>query len=156
MKMGGFVDFLRNIHEKHEELKHTIHSKWRYPLPKSGQYAMAVFYFCIPIVGGHYVMEWAKSKSIDEIGERGEKLRQKTIQGFGNKTIIDGKVESIGAGGWGGGVHLAMSDEETRERNRVMLEAMFKRERKRRRKADEYDVLKEHNQGKMEEGERTS
>jgi hypothetical protein len=132
--MGGFTDFLRNFHEKHERLKHTIHNKWRYPLPKSGQYAMAFFYFCIPIVGGHYVMEWAKSKSVDEIGARGEKLREKKLQGYGNKTVIDGKVESIGAGGWGGGVHLAMSDEDTREKNRVMLEAMFKRERKRRRK----------------------
>ena len=79
-------------------------------------------------------MEWAKSKSVDEIGARGEKLREKKLQGYGNKTVIDGKVESIGAGGWGGGVHLAMSDEDTREKNRVMLEAMFKRERKRRRR----------------------
>jgi hypothetical protein len=51
--------------------------------------------------------------------------------------VIDGKVESIGAGGWGGGVHLAMSDEDTREKNRAMLEAMFKWERKRRRKEEE-------------------
>lgn len=79
-------------------------------------------------------MEWAKSKSVDEIGARGEKLREKKLQGYGNKTVIDGKMENIGAGGWGGGVHLAMSDEDTREKNRVMLEAMFKRERKRRRK----------------------
>lgn len=79
-------------------------------------------------------MEWAKSKSRHEIGARGEKLREQKLQGYGNKTVIDGKVESIGAGGWGGGVHLAMSDEDTREKNRVMLEAMFKRERKRRRK----------------------
>mmetsp|Transcript_8807 Transcript_8807/g.13211 ORF Transcript_8807/g.13211 Transcript_8807/m.13211 type:complete len:154 (+) Transcript_8807:191-652(+) len=130
----GFTDFLRNFHEKHEKLKHTIHNKWRYPLPKSGQYAMALFYFCIPIVGGHYVMEWAKSKSVDEIGARGEKLREKKLQGFGNKTVIDGKVESIGAGGIGGGVHLALSDEETQKKNKAMLEAMFRRERKRRRK----------------------
>eukprot|EP00573_Skeletonema_grethae_P002593 CAMPEP_0201689040 /NCGR_PEP_ID=MMETSP0578-20130828/2706_1 /ASSEMBLY_ACC=CAM_ASM_000663 /TAXON_ID=267565 /ORGANISM="Skeletonema grethea, Strain CCMP 1804" /LENGTH=59 /DNA_ID=CAMNT_0048173555 /DNA_START=344 /DNA_END=519 /DNA_ORIENTATION=- len=59
---------------------------------------MALFYFCIPIVGGHYVMEWAKSKSVDEIGARGEKLKEKKLQGFGNKTVIDGKVESVGAG----------------------------------------------------------
>lgn len=95
-------------------------------------------------------MEWAKSKSVDEIGARGEKLREKKLQGYGNKTVIDGKMESIGAGGWGGGVHLAMSDEDTREKNRVMLEAMFKRERKRRRreqgrdkKSDSEDVEEE-------------
>lgn len=80
-------------------------------------------------------MEWAKSKSVDEIGARGEKLREKKIQGIGNKTVtVDGKVESIGAGGWGGGVHLALSDEETQKKNKAMLEAMFRRERKRRRK----------------------
>ena len=95
-------------------------------------------------------MEWAKSKSRDEIGARGEKLREQKLQGYGNKTVIDGKVESIGAGGWGGGVHLAMSDEDTREKNRVMLEAMFKREKKRRRreqgrgkKSDSEDVEEE-------------
>ena len=80
-------------------------------------------------------MEWAKSKSVDEIGARGEKLREKKIQGIGNKTVtVDGKVESIGAGGWGGGVHLTLSDEETQKKNKAMLEAMFRRERKRRRK----------------------
>ena len=100
-------------------------------------------------------MEWAKSKSVDEIGARGEKLREKKIQGIGNKTVtVDGKVESIGAGGWGGGVHLALSDEETQKKNKAMLEAMFRRERKRRRKemkeSEQQQETKERNDSKDE------
>lgn len=81
-------------------------------------------------------MQWAISKSVDEIGERGEKLRRKELMGFGNKTIIDGREEKIGAGGWYGGVNLAMSDSSTQENNRTMLEAMFRRERKKRKERE--------------------
>ncbi|KAL7536865.1 hypothetical protein ACHAXR_007443 [Thalassiosira sp. AJA248-18] len=125
---------LRSFHEKHEKIKNTVHTAWRYPLPKWGQYAMGCFYFTIPVVGGWYVMQWAISKSVDEIGERGEKLQHKQLQGCGNKSIIDGREETIGAGGKFGGVHLAMSDSSTQDKNRAMLEAMFRKERKRRNK----------------------
>jgi hypothetical protein len=64
----------------------------------------------------------------------GEKLQYKQLQGFGNKTIIDGKEQTVGAGGKFGGVHLAMSDLGTQERNKAMLEAMFARERRKRNK----------------------
>ncbi len=77
-------------------------------------------------------MQWAISKSVDEIGERGEKLQNKNVQGFGNKTVIDGREETIGAGGKFGGVHLAVSDSSTQEKNRAMLKALFRKERKRR------------------------
>jgi len=79
-------------------------------------------------------MQWAISKSVDEIGERGEKLQQKELRGFGNKTVIKGREETIGAGGKLGGVHLAVSDSSTQEKNKAMLESMFKQERKRRNK----------------------
>lgn len=107
-------------------------------------------------------MQWAISKSVEEIGERGElnrcistfyvdcvclmrvflmplhvtgeKLKHKELQGYGNKTIIDGKEQTVGAGGKFGGVHLAMSDQETQKRNMAMLKAMFDREKKRRHK----------------------
>lgn len=81
-------------------------------------------------------MQWAISKSVDEIGERGEKLERKELMGFGNKTIINGREEKIGAGGWYGGVNLAMSDSSTQENNRIMLEAMFRRERKKQRERE--------------------
>lgn len=77
-------------------------------------------------------MQWAISKSVDEIGERGEKLQNKQLQGFGNKTIIEGREEKIGAGGKFGGVHLAVSDSSTQEKNKAMLKALFRKERKRR------------------------
>lgn len=70
--MEAILRGLRTFHEKHEKLKHTVHTAWRYPLPKWGQYAMGCFYFTIPVVGGWYVMQWAISKSVDEIGEHGE------------------------------------------------------------------------------------
>lgn len=79
-------------------------------------------------------MQWAISKSVDEIGERGEKLRIEKLRGHGNKTVIDGREETIGAGGKFGGVHLAMSDSSTQENNRAMLEALFRKERRRRNK----------------------
>mmetsp|Transcript_37495 Transcript_37495/g.90443 ORF Transcript_37495/g.90443 Transcript_37495/m.90443 type:complete len:144 (-) Transcript_37495:121-552(-) len=125
---------LQTFHEKHEKIKHTVHNTWRYPLPKWGRYAMGCIYFTVPVVGGWYVMQWAISKSVDEIGERGEKLQQKELRGFGNKTVIEGKEETIGAGGKLGGVHLAVSDSSTQEKNKAMLESMFKQERKRRNK----------------------
>lgn len=91
-------------------------------------------------------MQWAISKSVDSIGERGEKLQQKELQGFGNKTIIDGEEESVGAGGKLGGVHLAISDARTQEQNKTMLQAMFRKERRRRNKEKE-DQKKDEEEG---------
>ncbi|KAL3816233.1 hypothetical protein ACHAXA_002179 [Cyclostephanos tholiformis] len=117
---------LRSFHERHERIKHTIHT-----------YAMGCFYFSIPVVGGWYVMQWAISRSVNEIGERGEKLRIKSLDGHvGDRTIINGRAEKIGAGGKYGGVHLAVSDPITQENNMAMLEAMFRKERRKRRRRD--------------------
>lgn len=91
-------------------------------------------------------MQWAISKSVDSIGARGEKLQHKQLQGLGNKIIIDGREESIGAGGKLGGVHLAVSDSSTQDNNNKMLKAMFKKERRRRDK--------EKQQGLQENGQR--
>ena len=79
-------------------------------------------------------MQWAISKSHDEIGERGEKLQHKQLQGYGNKTVIDGRNEKVGAGGRFGGVHLAVSDGNTQQNNKMMLAAMLKKERRKRNK----------------------
>jgi len=95
---------------------------------------MGCFYFTIPVVGGWYVMQWAISKSHDEIGLRGEKLQHKQLQGYGDKTVIDGRDEKVGAGGRFGGVHLAVSDSNTQQNNKMMLESMFKKERRKRNK----------------------
>ena len=64
----------------------------------------------------------------------GEKLDVKTIQGIGDKRVLNGELQKVGAGGIGGGVKLAVSDSEVQQRNRKMLETYLKRERKRRRR----------------------
>ena len=136
--MTIFSDALRSFHERHEKIKHTVHTAWRVPLPKYGQIIMGCVYFTIPVVGGWYVMQWAISKSVDSIGPRGEKLRIKELEGLGDKTIINGHEVKVGAGGHLGGVHLAVSDATNQENNRKMLEAMFRKERRKRgRRQDE-------------------
>ena len=80
-------------------------------------------------------MQWAIGKSWESIGERGEKLRQKDVEGRGDVAKLqDGTERKIGAGGLGMGVHLAQSNSEDQERNRKMLERFFKKERQRRKK----------------------
>jgi hypothetical protein len=92
---------------------------------------MGCFYFSIPLVGGHYVMQWAISKSHESIGERGEKLEIKDIQNLGHHRVDkEGNRQRVGAGGWGGGVKLAVSDEETQKRNREMLNKYFKKQKR--------------------------
>jgi hypothetical protein len=39
------------------------------------------------------------------------------------------RAEKVGAGGWGGGVHLADSDERTQDINRINLERFMKKQR---------------------------
>lgn len=138
------LNFLRDLHLRHERLKKSIHEGWRYPLPPWGRAVMGFIYFSIPVVGGWHVMQWAIAKSHASIGEQGERLPVKTVQGIGDKVIgEDGRVETqVGAGGWGGGVNLAVSDEETQKRNRRMLNK-FLRQQKRRQKEEEDEATNE-------------
>lgn len=131
---------IRNFHQRHERLKHTVHTAWRYPLPRWGRVIMGCVYFSIPVVGGYQIMQWAISKSHESIGKRGEFLPKKEIQGIGDKRILeDGTEEKVGAGGVGGGVRLAVSDPKTQTQNRQMLEAFFRQQRRKekQRKAKE-------------------
>jgi hypothetical protein len=125
---------LHALRQRHERIKKTVHTAWRYPLPPAGQAFMGLVYFSIPVVGGWYVMQWAISKSHQSIGEKGEYLPIKSIQGIGDKRVITVEEEAIekrvGAGGWGGGVHLAVSDEETQKRNRKMLNRFLRQQRR--------------------------
>jgi hypothetical protein len=105
---------------------------------------MGCFYFSIPLVGGHYVMQWAISKSHESIGEQGEKLQVKDLQGFGNKRLDeDGTLKQVGAGGWGAGVKLAVSDGETQKRNGEMLDKYFKKQRRKLEKEKQKQLEKE-------------
>ena len=70
--------------------------------------------------------------------EKGELLRQKQIEGIGNKRVSeDGKVTKVGAGGWGGGVNLAVSNETTQQRNKEMLHKFLKKQRRKQQRMEE-------------------
>jgi hypothetical protein len=57
-----------------------------------------------------------------------------TIQGLGDKKIVRDesgeRMEKVGAGGWGGGVHLANSDTATQDVNRINLERFMRKQRR--------------------------
>ena len=65
---------------------------------------------------------------------------QKVIQGLGDKTIVEDsntgekRIQKVGAGGWGGGVHLVTSDQKTQDVNKVSLERFLKQQRRRLKK----------------------
>ena len=69
----------------------------------------------------------------------GEKLRIKHIEGIGDRMMdgTAGESRKVGAGGWGGGVNLAVSDEETQKRNQKMLRKFLKKQQKMMKKAEE-------------------
>jgi len=128
-----FVSALHSFRQNHERLKKTVHEGFRYPLPKWGRIVMGGVYMTLPIIGGYYVMQWAISKSHDSIGQYGERLPIKQVQGIGDKRIIDSnnqnQIETVGAGGWGGGVRLAVSDAETQSKNNKKLARFLKHQK---------------------------
>ena len=71
---GGsrLMEAYTTFHERHERLKNYVHNGFRYPLPRWGQRVMGFVYFTLPVIGGYHVMQWAISKSHEEIGERGK------------------------------------------------------------------------------------
>ena len=74
-------------------------------------------------------------------------MKNKKIEGVGDKRIVNentGEVTKVGAGGWGGGVNLAVSDENTQKKNQEMLRKFLKQQRKKLRKEEkEKQVTKE-------------
>lgn len=135
--MDRIFDAARQFSQKHEKIKRYVHTAWRVPLPKWGQALMACVYFSVPIVGGWQVMQWAISKSHESIGERGEKLRIKEVKGIGNQAEIGGGVTTVGAGGLGMGVKLAVSDTEDQSRNKKNLKKFFKMQARMRKMQDD-------------------
>jgi len=57
-------------------LKNYVHNGFRVPLPPWGRAVMGFVYFSLPVIGGYYVMQWAISKSHEEIGERGKSKKR--------------------------------------------------------------------------------
>mmetsp|Transcript_25898 Transcript_25898/g.38366 ORF Transcript_25898/g.38366 Transcript_25898/m.38366 type:complete len:144 (+) Transcript_25898:175-606(+) len=135
--MDRIFDAARNFSERHERVKKYVHTAWRMPLPKWGQFAMGCVYFSVPVVGGWQVMQWAIGKAHKSIGPKGEYLEVKEVQGIGQTAIVDGEQKLIGAGGVGMGVKLAVSDKDDQERSKKMLANMLKQNRRRKKKRDE-------------------
>ena len=131
--MGSMLDFLHRLHVRHERLKTSIHEGWRYPLPPWGRAVMGCLYFSLPVIGGWHVMQWAIGKSHASIGRNGEHLPV-----VGNPDSNHGHQQQlVGAGGWGGGVHLTASDEETQKRNRKMLQRFLRQQQKKLQQEEE-------------------
>jgi hypothetical protein len=122
----------RSFHIRHEKIKKYVHTAWKVPLPKWGQFVMGCFYFSLPVVGGWKVMQWAIGHSHESIGPKGEKLAVKEVVGMGDSTIIDGERKKIGAGGLGMGVKLAVSDKNDQERSKKMLARLLRKNKKRK------------------------
>lgn len=69
------------------------------------------------------------------------------IQGLGDKKVVKDergeRTEVVGAGGWGGGVRLATSDQETQDVNRVNLERFLRKQRRLQEKRQREAVAEE-------------
>lgn len=50
------MQYLRELSRRHEALKKRIHA-FRIPLSPAGQRFMGFVYFCIPVVGGYFLMQ---------------------------------------------------------------------------------------------------
>ena len=141
---NSFSRWLYELHIRHERLKRFVHEGMRYPLPRWGQYAMGGVYFTIPVIAGYYLMQWNMKMAEAKFGLNGEKMpkghinqgdhNMETAAVFGNTRLVDGQEQRVGAGGWGGGVRLAISDPETQERNQKKIRKYL---RKLKREADE-------------------
>ena len=132
------ADQISNFHNGHERVKNAVHSYWRQntilsPKGRFGKVAMSCFYFSLPVVFGYVV--------VNKVVEGSEStVRERIGDGSFRDTTDSPK---IGAGGWGGGVHLVASDRDTQERNRINLERFLKKQRKLKEKRDKDASLTE-------------
>jgi hypothetical protein len=56
------------------------------------------------------------------------------------------RIERVGAGGWGGGVHLVTSDRDTQDVNRKNLERFLKRQRRLKERKEEQERQQQQQQ----------
>ena len=66
------------------------------------------------------------------------------MQGDGDKAIINGEKKKIGAGGYLGGVKLAISDEKNQEQNKAMLYSFLKKEANKRKYKQNKEQKQKH------------
>lgn len=81
-------------------------------------------------------MAWTAEKSKQSIGEHGERLQ--AVQNMGNQRVLgDGEVQKVGAGGWGGGVHLVVSDEEAQKKTQRQIRKFLRMQKKKMQEEEE-------------------
>ncbi|KAL7564180.1 hypothetical protein ACA910_021037 [Epithemia clementina (nom. ined.)] len=154
------LKLLVELHERHERLKRFVHEGLRYPLPPWGQNVMKGVYFTIPLIAAFYLLE-RTLKHIDEnTRQRSEELlkyqlnKNKSNNGTesdpeaspndfikGNTRIVGDTEQRVGAGGWGGGVRLAVNDPETEKRNQRKIRKYLrklKQEHEKRQKQQQH------------------
>jgi len=124
-----FVKF----HGGHERVKNAVHSFWRQnsilsPRGKAGKFVMSCFYFSIPVVAGYFVVTKVVDGSESTVRERLAETDSPTS--LSSSSSSSSLTQKVGAGGWGGGVHLASSDRGTQDVNRINLERFMKKQRK--------------------------
>lgn len=64
------MGILDDLSAKHQRLKERIHG-FRMPLSRRGRIAMNIVYFSIPVIGGHYIMQWAHGRAQVNLREAG-------------------------------------------------------------------------------------
>lgn len=139
-----------------------------------GKVAMSCVYFSVPVVIGYYVSTAAVAISESTVEQRlrgaggdavgggrgstspaspaasSEPHRHAAPPLGGDRILVrdEGsgteRIERVGAGGWGGGVHLVTSDRETQETNRLNLERFLKKQRKLKERRDRLQQLQQH------------
>lgn len=153
-KESWLLTKIHQFNQAHNRLKHTVHTAWRYPLPPWGRTVMGFVYFSIPVIIGYGISNYAISISESTVKERFENKDTNRVQGLGDRIVVpEGgssdqspttlRTKKVGAGGWGGGVNLATSDQKTQEINKVNLER-FLRKQRRLRERRERDEARQH------------
>lgn len=75
----GFFGFMRDVHDRHERLKHRVHS-YRLPLSPRGRFLMGCVYFSLPIILGYNIMQFTNRQAQENVGARGEKMQTDAAQ----------------------------------------------------------------------------
>ena len=134
---------MESFHERHERLKNYVHNGFRVPLPWWGRYMMGFVYFSIPVVAGWFISQWAIERSEAKIGVHGERLPEEYRQG---KLVGSSQDQSYGVLG----ARMAVSDEETRRRNKKALEKFLRKQRRKQQ-----DVVEDEEQAEDVPSSRT-
>mmetsp|Transcript_55838 Transcript_55838/g.135271 ORF Transcript_55838/g.135271 Transcript_55838/m.135271 type:complete len:184 (+) Transcript_55838:98-649(+) len=166
---------------KHRVHSYWRQNKYLSPRSSGGKFFMSCVYFSIPVVVGYYISTYTVNISESTIEERfgggttnsqnkndrsggsgddnaTNAASSNRISSLGGDKIIvgggdgkDPKVEKIGAGGWGGGVHLVTGDQDTQDVNRINLERFLKKQQREKMKRDKQREKKEKQQRQEQE-----